>query len=73
MPSDSSGTQVYGIVVDKNNLLYLPKSPVFTGGEQLDAAAGVSFGSNRCAQQHSTVHNVVQNALEPLKHSKTQY
>eukprot|EP01050_Picozoa_sp_SAG11_P046069 SAG11_NODE_23343_length_390_cov_1.364261_1_plen_59_part_00 len=51
MLSDSSNIHLDGSVLDKNNLLYLPKSPVFTGGEQLDAAAGVSFGSSRCAQQ----------------------
>eukprot|EP01052_Picozoa_sp_SAG31_P006232 SAG31_NODE_284_length_18497_cov_11.811773_18_plen_249_part_00 len=44
---------VGGSVVDKNNLLYVPNSPVFTGGEQHDVAAGVSFGSSMCAQhQH---------------------
>ena len=36
-------------VVDKNNLLDLQGSSVLTGVEQLTTAAGVSFGSSRCA------------------------
>ena len=49
MHSDSSGIQVDGSVVDKNNLLDLLGSSVLTGVEQLTMAAGVSFGSSRCA------------------------
>lgn len=53
MPSDSSGIQVDGSVLDQSNLFELPGPSAFVGGEQHDAAAGVSFGSSRCAQpQH---------------------
>ena len=52
MPSDPSGIQVDGSVLDQNNLFELLGASMFASGEQLDAAAGVSFGSNRCAQQH---------------------
>eukprot|EP01052_Picozoa_sp_SAG31_P036955 SAG31_NODE_4690_length_3030_cov_3.710338_2_plen_56_part_00 len=51
MLSDSSGIQVDGSVLDQSNLFELPGPSVFVGGEQHDAAADVSFGSSRCAQQ----------------------
>ena len=49
MPSDSSGIQVDGSVLDQSNLFELPGPSVFVGGEQHDVSAGVSFGSIRCA------------------------
>ena len=43
---------VGGSVVDKNNLLDLPGSSVFTGGELLATAEELSpYDSSRCAQR----------------------
>lgn len=47
MPSDFSG--IHGSMLDQNNLFELPGASMFASEEQLDAAAGVSFGSSRCA------------------------
>ena len=53
MAVDSGGAhQADGIRVCENIILDLSEPSMASGGEQLDAAADVSFGSSRCAQQH---------------------